>query len=50
MLEIVPSGVSGSAAPVCASIASSVGERSYTFSGRTVVHIRLKTNVYYYVL
>lgn len=48
--SIVPSGVGGSAAPICASVASSGGERNYTFSGRTAVRIRLKNSLYYCVL
>ncbi len=52
MLDLVLflSGVDGSAGPVRAFIASDVGERSYTFSGRTVVDICMRTNLYYYVL
>ena len=48
--SIVTSADDGRAVTICASLASSVGEHSYTFSGRTAVHFRLGTNSYYGVL
>ena len=43
-IELSPSRGVDIAVSVCASIASSVGEGNYTFSGRTVVYVRLRNN------